>query len=105
MVIVPQSIVEPVITVEKINNPLVNTQTLATKRGKRICFLRFVESWKERNDAIGIVVLECFIELPRNHFNQYVFASFDLEQAMLHVYSEHEGCLTEIRKTRFPYNA
>lgn len=82
-----------------------NTQTLATPRGKRICFIRFVEHWKERNDAIGIVVLERFIELPGGHLNHYVFASLDLEQAMLHVYSEHEGCLTEIRKSRFPYSA
>ncbi len=82
-----------------------NTQTLATTRGKRICFLRFVENWKERNDAIGIVVLERFVDLPGGHLNQYVFASLDLEKAMLHVYSEHEGCLTEIRKIRFPYSA
>jgi len=82
-----------------------NTQTLVTTRGKRICFLRFVESWKEKNDAIGIVVLERFIELPGSHLNQYVFASLDLEKAMLHVYSEHEGCLTEVRKIRFPYTA
>jgi hypothetical protein len=83
----------------------INTQTLTTVRGKRICFIRFVESWKERNDAIGIVVLERFIELPGSHLNQYVFASLDLEKAALNVYSECEGCLTEIRKIRFPYTA
>jgi hypothetical protein len=83
----------------------INTETLLTTRGKRICFLRFVESWKERNGEIGIVVLERFIELPAAYLNQYVFASLDLEQVMLRVYSEHEGRLTEIRKTRFPYSA
>lgn len=82
-----------------------NTQTLVTTRGKRICFLRFVESWKEKNDANGIVVLERFIELPGSHLNQYVFASLDLDKAMLHVYSEHEGCLIDVRKIRFPYTA
>jgi hypothetical protein len=83
----------------------INTETLSTTRGKRIGFIRFVEGWKERNDAIGIVVLERFIELPAACLNQYVFAALDLAQAMLHVYSEHEGGVTEIRKTRFPYSA
>lgn len=82
-----------------------NTQTLATTRGKRTGFRRFVESWKELNDAIGIVVLERFIELPGSHLNRYVFASLDLHYAMLHVYSEHNGQITEILKINFPYSA
>ena len=83
----------------------INTETLASTRGKRICFIRFVENWKERNEEIGIVVLERFIELPAAYLNQYVFATLDLAHATLHVYSEHEGGVTEIRKTRFPYSA
>lgn len=83
----------------------INTETLQSTRGKRICFIRFVESWKERNEEIGIVVLERFIELSATYLNQYVFAALDLEQAMLRVYSEREGHLTEIRKIRFPYSA
>jgi hypothetical protein len=83
----------------------INTETLATTRGKRIGFIRFVENWKERNEEIGIVVPERFIELPAAYLNRYVFAALDLAQAMLHVYSEHEGGVTVIRKTRFPYSA
>lgn len=82
----------------------INTQTLVTTRGKRIGFIRFVESWKERNEEIGVVVLERFVELPVAHLNQYVFASLDLANATLHVYSEYEGRTTEIRKLRFPYD-
>jgi hypothetical protein len=82
-----------------------NDHTLTTVRGKRICFIRFVESWNERNDAIGIVVLERFIELPGAHLNQYVFASLDLQSARLHVYSECNGQLSEIRRINFPYSA
>lgn len=83
----------------------INTETLMTTRGKQICFIRFVESWKERNEEVGIVILERFIELPAACLNQYVFAALDLAQAMLHVYSEHEGQVTKIRKIRFPYSA
>ena len=32
-------------------------------RARRICVIRFLERWKERNDAIGIVILECFVDL------------------------------------------
>lgn len=54
---------------------------------------------------IDIVVLERFIELPAAYLNQYVFATLDLAHVTLHVYSEHEGGVAEIRKTRFPYSA
>jgi hypothetical protein len=84
-------------------NAAINMETLSTARGKHICFIRFVESWKERNDEIGIVVLERFIELPAAYLNQYVFASLDLATATLHVSSEHEGRGTEIYRRRFPY--
>lgn len=83
----------------------INTETLVTARGKQICFIRFVESWKERNEEIGIVVLERFIELPAAYLNQYVFAALDLATAMLSVRSETEGRVMEVRKVAFPYSA
>ncbi len=83
----------------------INTETLRTTRGKQICFIRFVESWKERNDEIGIVVLERFIELPAAYLNQYVFAALDLSTATLSVCSETEGRVTRIRRLSFPYSA
>jgi hypothetical protein len=86
-------------------NASINTETLTSTRGKQICFIRFVESWKERNEEIGIVVLERFIELPAAYLNQYVFAALDLATATLSVRSETEGRATEIRKIRFPYDA
>ncbi len=83
----------------------INLACLATTRGKRIGFIRFVEIWKERNAEIGIIVLERFIELPGAYLNQYVFALLDLAAASLQVYSEVEGQATVIRTARFPYDA
>ena len=77
----------------------------STTRGKRIGFIRFVEIWKERNEEIGIVVLERFIDLPGAYLNQYVFALLDLAAARLYVYSEVDGQATVIRTSRFPYDA
>ena len=83
----------------------INLQNLTTTRGKRIGFIRFVEIWKERNEEIGIVVLERFIDLPGAYLNQYVFALLDLAAARLYVYSEVDGQATVIRTSRFPYDA
>ncbi|MHB8424543.1 MAG: transposase family protein [Gammaproteobacteria bacterium] len=82
-----------------------NLQRLTTPRGKRIGFIRFVESWKERNAEIGIVVRERFIDLPGAYLNQYVFALLDLAAARLRVYSEVDGQAMVIRTSRFPYDA
>ena len=82
----------------------INLQNLTTTRGKRIGFIRFVEIWKERNEEIGIVVLERFIDLPGAYLNQYVFALLDLAAARLYVYSEVDGQATVIRTSRFPYD-
>ncbi|MHB8623492.1 MAG: hypothetical protein ACYDBA_09000 [Sulfuricaulis sp.] len=83
----------------------VNLHTLTTTRGRRIGFIRFVERWSERNQEIGIVVLERFIELPGAYLNQYVFALLDLAAARLRVYSEVDGQAMVIRTSRFPYDA
>lgn len=83
----------------------INTETLTTTRGKQICFIRFVESGKERNEEIGIVILERFIALPAAYLNQYVFAALDLSTATLSVRSETESRVMEIHKIGFPYHA
>ena len=77
----------------------------ATTRGRRIGFIRFVERWSERNQEIGIVALERFIDPPGAYLNQYVFALLDLAAARLHVYSEVDGQAMVIRASRFPYDA
>lgn len=78
---------------------------LHTRKGKHIAFLRFVESWKERNEAIGIVVLDRFIDLPAAYMNQYVFASLDLQAAQLNVLSEVDQTVSIVRTLPFPYHA
>ncbi len=76
---------------------------LQGKRGKKVCFIRFVQSWLERDRACGVVLLNRFVALPEAYLNQYVFAVVNLETAMLHVTSEHDGEVDEILKMPFPY--
>ena len=81
----------------------VNADTLRSTKGKKICFIRFVERWKEEQRESGIVVLNRFITVPEPYTNQYVFAKLNLETATLHVYSEREGISAEILRQPFPY--
>lgn len=72
--------------------------------GKKICFIRFVDIWKEANNEVGIVVLDRFVDIPIAYLNQYVFAVFELDGARLIVYSEYEGVRTMIHTIAFPYH-
>lgn len=81
----------------------VSTDILRSIKGKRICFIRFVERWREERRKSGIVVLNRFIPLPESYINQYVFVTLNLETATLHIAEEHDGLSTEIFRQPFPY--
>lgn len=79
------------------------TDRLQDTRGKKVCFIRFVEQWLERGRASGIVLLNRFVVLPEAYLNQYVFVTVNLETAMLTITSEHDGIVDEILRQKFPY--
>ena len=81
----------------------INADILRSTKGKKICFIRFVERWKEEERENGIVVLNRFISIPEPYANQYVFAKLNLETSTLHVDEEHDGVATEIISQPFPY--
>jgi len=81
----------------------VGAEVLLRTYGKRICFIRFVDIWKEANNEVGVVVLDHFVDLPTAYLNQYVFAVFELEHARLVVYSEYEGTRSVIHTVAFPF--
>ncbi len=82
---------------------IIDGEVLRSTKGKKICFVRFVESWKETNNTAGIVILDRFVELPAAYLNQYVFATLDLETARLLIISEHQGIINKIINRRFEY--
>jgi len=67
----------------------------STKR-KKICFVRFVESWKETNDTAGVVILDRFVKVPAAYLNQYVFVTLNLGTSRLIVVSEYQGIINQI---------
>lgn len=78
-------------------------EILRSAKGKKICFIRFVERWKEQTNACGVVILNRFVLVPDPYVNQYVFVTVDLETASIRITSEHDGRTTQILKQRFPY--
>lgn len=77
--------------------------SLRSIQGKKIYFVRFTERWNERDRMCGIVVLNWFVSLPVEYVNQYVLAVLNLETAILHLYSEHNGISAEIDCQSFNY--
>lgn len=81
----------------------IGSTILRSTKGKKICFLRFVERWNERERMSGIVILNRFVVINEIYLNQYVFVTLHLETALLSVCSEHEGISIEILRQPFPY--
>ncbi len=79
------------------------TDRLQNTRGKKVCFIRFVEGWLERDRESGIVLLNRFVPLPEAYLHQYVFVTVHLETSILSIVSEHDGIRDEILRQDFPY--
>lgn len=84
-------------------NSILDGEILRSTKGKKICFIRFVERWKESNETAGIVVLDRFIEVPKAYIGQYVFATLNLETTMIAITSEHQGIVTKIINQPFAF--
>ncbi len=86
------------------NKDYVSTDILRSTKGKKICFIRFVERWKETGDQTGIVILNRFTPLPDPYLNQYVLAILNLETATITALSEYDGVAKVILEKPFPYS-
>ena len=86
-------------------NDIVDSDILRSTKGKKICFIRFVERWKESDNRIGCVILNRFVSIPEPYVNQYVLATLDLGTAMLIVVSEYDRVPRTILTIPFPYEA
>lgn len=82
---------------------IIDSDVLRSTKGKKICFIRFVERWKERNSGSGIVILNRFVAIPDPYVNQYVLAILDLASATLSIISEYDRVPTIILRVPFPY--
>jgi len=82
---------------------ILDSESLRSTKGKKICFVRFVERWKETDDASGITILGRFVAVPDPYLHQYVLVTLNLETARLLIVSEHQGIISEIINQPFGY--
>lgn len=84
-------------------NETINTDTLLCKKGKRIYFLRFVESYEPKGNGF-IIVLNEHVTIPEKYTHQFVFVEWNLETERLLIYSESHGQSQCIKQIPFTLN-
>lgn len=79
------------------------TDRLLSKKNKKICFIRFVESFDKANKAT-IIILNEIVVLPEKYNHQFVFVEWNIGKEQLLIYSEFEKQITLIKQIKFRLN-
>jgi hypothetical protein len=81
----------------------VSTDKLETRKGKKIYFIRFVESEEKQSKAHTIILNEKII-IPEKYAHQFVFVEWDIEKDRMLIYSEYNKSITLIHQLKFRLN-
>ena len=81
----------------------IETDTLLSVKGKKIYFIRFVES-ADKGSKAWINVLNETVLLPAQYSHQFVFVQWDIEHEQLLIYSEFKKTVTLIMERPFALN-
>lgn len=79
------------------------TDKLITAKGKKVYFIRFVESLDNSRKAV-IIILNEIVYLPEKYNHQFVFVEWDIEKEQLLIYSEFKQEITLIYQIKFKLN-
>jgi hypothetical protein len=84
-------------------NRHIDTDTLLSIKGKKIFFIRFVQS-AEKGTKAFINILNEVIFLPEQYNHQFVFVEWYIEKEQLFIYSEYKKAVTLIMAYQFNLN-
>lgn len=84
-------------------NQQIATDKLLSIKGKKIYFIRFVQS-AEKGTKTYITILNESILLPEQYNHQFVFAEWNIEKQQLLIYSEYQKAATLIMELKFNLN-
>jgi len=84
-------------------NQNIITDRLVSKKNKKVYFIRFVESIKEKRKS-SIVILNETVYLPEKYNHQFVFVEWNIEKEQLLIYSEYKKGITLINQIKFRLN-
>lgn len=85
------------------NDVVINTDSLRTRKGKKLYFIRFVESLEKRGDA-HVTIMNEIISLPEHYTHQFIFGEWNIETETLSLYSEYKKSVTLIQRIPFKLN-
>ena len=81
----------------------IETGKLLSVKGKRIFFIRFVESPEKGKEAY-IKILNENVSLPEKYNHQFVFAEWNIEKEKLTIYSEYKKVISLVMERTFRLN-
>ena len=84
-------------------NQDIETDTLLSVKGKKVYFIRFVES-ADKGSKAWIKILNETVLLPAQYSHQFVFVQWDIEHEQLLIYSEFKKSVTLIMERPFALN-
>jgi len=80
----------------------IETDKLVSKKGKKIYFIRFVETADKK--TAWIKILNDTVVVPNQYAHQFVFVEWDIEKEQLLIYSEYNKVSTLIYECKFTLN-
>jgi len=81
----------------------IDTDTLRTRKGKKLYYIRFVESFESHSDA-QVMIMNETVSLPEKYTHQYIFGEWNIEEEILSLFSEYKKVKTLIHKIPFKLN-
>jgi len=85
------------------SDTVIKTDSLRTRKDKKLYFIRFVESIEQQGNAY-IHVMNETIYLPEQYTHQFIFAEWNIETEKLSLYSEYKKNITLIQRIPFKIN-
>ena len=80
----------------------IKTDKLVSTKGKKIYFIRFVETADKK--TAWIKILNDTVVVPNQYAHQFVFVEWDIEKEQLLIYSEYNKVSTLIYECKFTLN-
>lgn len=81
----------------------INKDVLRSRRGKRVCFVRFAEREADE-DTPSVSIMNETIQVPEAYAHQFVFGEWNLQEQVLSLVSEYERRLTLVKRVPFLIN-
>ena len=85
------------------HDTVLQTDSLITRKNKKLYFIRFVESIEKQGDS-NVTIMNETVNVPEQYAHQFIFAEWNIETEILTLYSEYKKLKTLIQRIPFKLN-